>query len=71
MVLSSVSWESAPSLCFIPLIRCPQHPVSDMLSQLLLIHVSQILQLPHIIPFLPLQAENLSSQVVLGFDPGY
>lgn len=71
MVLSSVSWDSAPSSCLIPLIYCPQHPVSGLLSQFLPIHVSQILQLPHIIPLLSLQAEDLSSQVVLGFDPGY
>ena len=41
----------------------PQHPVSGLLSQFLPIHVSQILQLPHIIPLLSLQAENLSSRL--------
>lgn len=68
-VLSSVSREGAPPSCSTPWIHHPEDPVSCILSQLLPKHISQTLQLLCIFAFLPLQAYNLSSQV-LGFDPG-
>lgn len=55
-VLSSVSWESAPTSCSTPLIYRPQDPAPCILFQLLSIHSSKIFQFLYFIPFLPLRA---------------